>query len=360
MRALALADRPFHADPWALADQHRLDAVLCLGDLQPSWLEALDRVRLPKLGVRGNHDTEAYMEQFGIEDLHLRRVELDCGTSVSGFEGCVEYPRGRGDHGPVYSQRKAAKLVCKLPAADVLICHCPPYGVNDDPEDPAHVGFEALRDWVLEHRPRVLLHGHTHPHPGTLVKRLGDTRVVYVSGARVVDLAAGPPRAVAIRPGGPGDEPRLLALFDDAVAWLVARGQTGQWGSEPFSAREANVERARAWAAGGGLWFAVGEDGHDAGAIVLGDAHDYVPPASRPELYVQVLLTAAAWRGQGVGRKLIERACDVGRARGAEQLRVDCWDGTPELPAAYERLGFARVGSFEVRGWPGAILAREL
>jgi Icc-related predicted phosphoesterase len=48
------------------------------------------------------------------------------------------------------------------------------------------VGFTALREWVLEHRPRLLLHGHTQP--GELLERLGDTRVVYVNGARIVEL----------------------------------------------------------------------------------------------------------------------------------------------------------------------------
>jgi uncharacterized protein len=189
MRALALADRPFHADARALTAQRGIGAVLCLGDLQPSWLESLDHVRLPKLGVRGNHDVEPYMEQFGIEDVHVRRVTLGSGLTVCGFEGCVSYPRGRGGaHGPTYTQREAAKLIRNLPPADVVLCHCPPLGVNDDPEDAAHVGFAALRDWVLEHRPLLLLHGHTHPNPATMVNRLGDTRIVYVNGARVVDL----------------------------------------------------------------------------------------------------------------------------------------------------------------------------
>jgi GNAT superfamily N-acetyltransferase len=169
------------------------------------------------------------------------------------------------------------------------------------------------------------------------------------------------PAELEIRHGGADDAPRLLALFDDAVAWLTARGQTGQWGSEPFSAKASNVARAQAWAASGGLWFAAGcADGAPAGAIVLGEAHDYVPPADRPELYVQVLLTAAAWRGRGVGARLVEHAVALGRARGAEQLRVDCWGGVAALPAQYERLGFERVGSFRVRDWPGAILARPL
>jgi hypothetical protein len=35
---------------------------------------------------------------------------------------------------------------------------------------------------------------------------------------------------VRIRPGIAADAPLLLALFDEAVAWLVTRGQPGQWG----------------------------------------------------------------------------------------------------------------------------------
>jgi GNAT superfamily N-acetyltransferase len=168
---------------------------------------------------------------------------------------------------------------------------------------------------------------------------------------------------VRLRRGGAGDASALLALFDDAVAWMVARGQTGQWGSEPFSAQPRQVQRARAWAAGGGLWFALPDDdgGDDpVGAVVLGEAHDYIPAADRPELYVQVLLTAAAWRGRGVGARLIEHARDEARAAGVQRLRVDCWAGVPQLAAQYERLGFVRAGSFSVGDWPGAILTMDV
>ena len=165
---------------------------------------------------------------------------------------------------------------------------------------------------------------------------------------------------LSIERGGPGDAPALLGLFDHAVAWLVGRGQTGQWGSAPFSADPAKVARVEGWAAGDGFWLARDGGGAAAGAIVLGGAHDYVPPATVPELYVQVLLTAAAWRGRGVGSRLVEHAAGLARAAGAEQLRVDCWDGVPELPRRYEQLGFRRTGSFEVKGWPGAILVRPL
>jgi Icc-related predicted phosphoesterase len=184
MRIVALADRAPHGDLEALVDRSRAAAVLCLGDLQPSWIEPLQRVRVPKLGVYGNHDDEAYMEWYGIQDLHLREARVR-GVRFSGFEGCVRYKRD-GDH--MYSQHAAGRLVRDLPPADVLLCHCPPAGVNDDPTDPAHVGYEALRKWVERQRPRHLLHGHTHPHPGRLVERVGETRVHYVTGARAVVL----------------------------------------------------------------------------------------------------------------------------------------------------------------------------
>ncbi len=188
MRVLAIADRPPPVDPAKLALERDVDAVVTLGDLQPSWIEPLERLRKPKLGVYGNHDDEPYMTYFGIDNLHLNQIDLGKVT-FAGFEGCVSYRRsGIGRVGPSYTQRQARKLIRKLPAADVLLCHCPPLGVNDDPEDPAHIGFEGLLDWVDRHQPRHLLHGHTHPLGGRVVTRHGPTLVHWISGARVLSL----------------------------------------------------------------------------------------------------------------------------------------------------------------------------
>ena len=184
MRVLVIADRPPRPDPRVYLAQQRVDAILCLGDLQVSWREGIAETALPKLGVYGNHDEEPYMESAGIEDVHLRAVALG-GARFAGFEGCVRYqPRG----GRQYTRAQAGRMVRRLPGAEVLLCHCPPWGVNDDPEDPAHVGWVALRDWVEEHEPRYLLHGHTYPRPGRRVTRVGETEVVYVAGLRAVEL----------------------------------------------------------------------------------------------------------------------------------------------------------------------------
>jgi len=181
MRVLALADQPPPANPLALARANGVDAVVTLGDLEETALRPLEGADLPVLGVKGNHD-EGYALP-GL-DLHLTRAEVG-GLVFTGFQGCVRYD---DDAELQYTQREAKRLVRRLPAADVLLTHCPPAGVNDEPGDRAHEGFEALRSWVVRHRPRVLLHGHTTPDPRRRVHALGETRVVWVRGARVVDL----------------------------------------------------------------------------------------------------------------------------------------------------------------------------
>jgi Icc-related predicted phosphoesterase len=185
VRVLALADKRPPVDAATMALQARVDAVVCLGDLDLAWIESITSLDLPKLGVHGNHDPAHVLREVEVKDLHMRRTSLG-GMTFAGFEGCVRYRR-HGDH--QYTQKEASKLARKLPAADVLLCHCPPRGINDDPEDPAHTGFEGLRDWVDRYGPRHVLHGHTHPLPGRILARYGDTQVHYVSGARIITLS---------------------------------------------------------------------------------------------------------------------------------------------------------------------------
>src|SRR5918999_398247 len=185
MRVLAFADESPHGGVTDLVAAHRPELIVLLGDLEPAWTEGLASVDLPKLGVLGNHDAEDALAAVGAEDMQLRRVEVGR-LSFSGFGGSPRYSRnGTGE----WTETEAKKLVARLPAADVLLTHSPPAGVNDEPDDPAHCGSPALREWVERNRPAWLLHGHTPPPPARLVKRLGDTRVVHVRGAMAVDVA---------------------------------------------------------------------------------------------------------------------------------------------------------------------------
>ena len=169
--ALALADEPPHAPIPELVAALEPDLILLLGDLEPAWTDGLASIDLPKLGVRGNHDAPDALDAVGAEDLHLRVVEWG-GLSFAGFGWTAE--------------EEADRLLEQLPGADVLLTHCPPAGVNDDPDDPVHRGSPALRAWVDRHRPRLLLHGHTYP--AMPVGQLDTTRVVYVRGAVPVQL----------------------------------------------------------------------------------------------------------------------------------------------------------------------------
>jgi Icc-related predicted phosphoesterase len=158
--------------------------ILLLGDLEAAWTEGLAEIDLPKLGVRGNHDQPDALEAVGAADLQLRRVELG-GLSFAGFGGSPRYsPQG----GNQWSEEEAGQMLELLPAADVLLAHSPPQGVNDEPDDRAHRGSASLRAWVERHRPAWLLHGHTLPNPVRQVHRFGPTQVVHVRGAVGIEL----------------------------------------------------------------------------------------------------------------------------------------------------------------------------
>jgi Icc-related predicted phosphoesterase len=181
--ALVLADEPPYL-PLERLLERPFDLVLCLGDLSHRALEPLGRAHVPKLGVHGNHDDGDEFTGLGVEDVHLRRVEV-AGLCFAGFSGCVRY---RGGLRFAWTQRKASRALARLGPADVLIAHSPPAGVNDDPGDPAHEGLDGLRAYVERVQPALVLHGHTYPHLPE--GRLGSTRVLHVRGHRFVRLPA--------------------------------------------------------------------------------------------------------------------------------------------------------------------------
>ncbi len=162
-----------------------------------------------------------------------------------------------------------------------------------------------------------------------------------------------------IRPGGPDDEGILFALFDEAMEWLVARGQTGQWGTEPWSQTERGRGRIHGFARGRGLWIAeIGGEG--VGALILGKAPDWVSAPERPELYVELLITSRRLAGSGIGSSLLDFAVERAQAEGVPQLRVDCWAGSPQLVGYYEANGFTPFEQFKVGDWTGQVLAQAV
>ncbi|MER7243568.1 GNAT family N-acetyltransferase [Kribbella sp. NPDC000426] len=170
---------------------------------------------------------------------------------------------------------------------------------------------------------------------------------------------------MTIRRAARDDVPAVLALLDGATEWLVARGQTEQWGTAPHSTSPRRVAQITGFADYGGLW--VGEDaGRVVGALAVGAAMEYVPRASEPELYVRLLVTERASAGQNVGGILLGHARELARAAGVRLLRVDCFaGGDGALVRYYESQGFTRDVAFAVPrvsepDWPGQVLVQRL
>lgn len=166
---------------------------------------------------------------------------------------------------------------------------------------------------------------------------------------------------VEIRAGSAADADFLLAMFDEAVAWMVARGQGDQWGTQPWSQQPSRAEHVRQMAGGEELWIAHFQQA-PAGALVLSEQPPaYVQPASEAELYVRLLLTSRKRAGHGLGSALLDYARAQARQRSIDLVRVDCWAGAEgRLIAYYVRNGFTPTERFDVKGWPGQILEDRL
>jgi GNAT superfamily N-acetyltransferase len=166
---------------------------------------------------------------------------------------------------------------------------------------------------------------------------------------------------IQIRHGGPEDAGIVLAMFDGAVEWLVARGSEGQWGKTPFSQDPKRVARVDGMVNSGGLRIAE-VDGEPAGALVLLDTPPaHIPPVDEPEVYIDLLLTARTHAGLGIGSALVARARQETRERGVRLLRVDCWaGGDGSLVRYYQGQGFTPTETFDVRGWRGQVFEDRL
>jgi GNAT superfamily N-acetyltransferase len=164
-----------------------------------------------------------------------------------------------------------------------------------------------------------------------------------------------------IRAASPDDLHSVLALFDDAIDWFQTFGNAGQWGAEPFSTQQRQIDRVMGWLSQPGTWIAELPDVKTAGVLALGARHDYIPAVGEDELYVRVLLGSRAPSAKGIGRSLLVFADNEAKMAGVGLLRVDCYrGGSGRLPEFYESCGYTRTEQFQVGEWPGQIFERRV
>lgn len=166
---------------------------------------------------------------------------------------------------------------------------------------------------------------------------------------------------IGIRRASAGDAPAVLRMADGVIEWFVSIGNVGQWGTEPWSTSPRRIERITEALSLPDAWVAEHPDAGIVGVLVVGDAMEYAPAATEPEVYVRLLLASRDERARGIGRRLMAFADDRARAAGVARLRVDCYGGgSGDLVRFYESCGYDRIQTFDVDGWPGQLLGRTL
>jgi Icc-related predicted phosphoesterase len=218
MRILAIADEVSDALGPESMRSLRPDLVVSCGDLPFEYLEYVVTVaNRPLLMVPGNHDpalvrhpapvsagmgpldprTDDQVGQPGRPEGCISvdgRVVAVSGLLVAGLGGSIRYRDGPNQYSQRQMRRRAGLLALRARlrhprrGVDVLVTHAPPLGLGDE-EDPPHRGVAALVALTSRLRPRLLVHGHIHPHGEPRPDRwLGATRVVNAVPFRLIEL----------------------------------------------------------------------------------------------------------------------------------------------------------------------------
>ena len=155
---------------------------------------------------------------------------------------------------------------------------------------------------------------------------------------------------VQFRAGSIEDTDAVLALFDANVAWLVERGRSSQWGSDPWSTNPKLVEFVGDLLSHGVVTIAEMEGEAVGVSVVTDHPMPYVPATEEPERYLKLLMSSPRHRGQKIGHRLIELAREFTVSEGVNLLRLDCVaGGDRRLVSYYTSEGFTPTQEIEVR-----------
>ena len=213
IRVLAVADEVSQALYGPRLKELRPDLILGCGDLPFDYLEYLRaKAEVPLLYVHGNHDpsprrpvTSTYLpaeyaqrsppSAVGCVDLE-DRWEDEVGLRIAGLGGSIRYNDGDNQFTQAEMRRRVRRLTRRARirnwrdrrSVDVVIAHSPPLDCGDEGDGP-HRGFAAFHRLIEQLEPKVMLHGHIHPHGRPRPDRtIGRTRIVNVIPYRLLEI----------------------------------------------------------------------------------------------------------------------------------------------------------------------------
>ena len=145
------------------------DLILSCGDLKADYLSFLvTMARCPVLYVHGNHDESFERRPPEGCDCIDDKLVIYNGLRILGLGGCRQYHPGKHQYTETQMRKRIQKLARQIKKAggvDIVLTHAPAQGLGDG-ADPAHMGFEALRELLDQYHPAYLVHGHIHLNYG--------------------------------------------------------------------------------------------------------------------------------------------------------------------------------------------------
>lgn len=184
IKALIIADRK--PEWWIkniLDNNPDIEIIITLWDLEQFDIMYLMEVNnIPKIWVYWNHCDWMYMDFLWIKNMHLKTFDFKW-IKFWWFEWSIKYKES--SYAKMYNQEDATELLKNFEKVDVLITHNPPFWIHDD-SDSSHIGFHALVDYIENNSPKYLLHWHTYPN--VEVTDIWNTRVIYTSWYKILDL----------------------------------------------------------------------------------------------------------------------------------------------------------------------------
>ena len=199
MKILTVSDEEVPAlwDYYTPGKLKEYDLILSSGDLKAKYLSFLvTMARCPLLYIHGNHDTHYQTDRpEGCECIEDMLVVYN-GIRILGLGGCRRYNPGRHQYSEAEMRRRIRRLRWKLwrsGGVDIVVTHAPPEGLGDS-DDPAHWGFEALRELLDKYHPRYLVHGHVHLSYGqSPVRELeyNGTKIINTTGRYEIEIPEG-------------------------------------------------------------------------------------------------------------------------------------------------------------------------
>ncbi len=207
MRIVAMSDIHSNFSAFDPAKMPDADACLIAGDITEyghkrvhehdreladakDWLASLGE-RFPTYVIPGNHDIRVTNADFeGILNVHPildRRARVgDCSVYGVSLCPCYFFPRMATMFDYMTVDRFEEQAVYGFDPVDIVLSHCPPYGVLDrlSPKEMVvgqgpNIGSEELLRYIERNAPKLVICGHVHGDAGDMM--VGGTRVVNVA-----------------------------------------------------------------------------------------------------------------------------------------------------------------------------------